>query len=86
MGDACKWDILQLITSQIFKDCNELAISNMAQVQAAINILVSNNIPFVLQFTEGSRGIAAFITLLIQITPTTTISKIFQLEEGLIRL
>lgn len=77
-------EIMALITKHLFKDCDELYNINMAQVFSISNLLIKSNIPYVLTFTEGTRAYAKTITLQIIISPTASITKTYQLEEGTI--
>lgn len=79
--DACK-DIIGLLSKYLFKECNELGILNLNQVHNAINLLVKLNIPFQLTLIQGTRAFAKEFSLQITISPTLTITKGFQLEEG----
>lgn len=75
-------DLIALLSKHLFKECDELYHINLAQVFSISNLLIKSNIPYVLTFSEGTRATAKTITIYITISPTTTISKIYQLEEG----
>lgn len=75
-------DVLTLLSSHIFKECNELAVCSLAQIHSIINILVKANIPFNLNIDEGTKENAKSALLTIYITPTFEIRKLYQLEEG----
>lgn len=81
--DQCKInEILTLISTHLFKECNELGKVNIAQIQTIINVLFKANIPFDMKFTEGTNNNAAIVQLEMRFTPTLTITKFFQLQEG----
>lgn len=82
MKEGCLHEVLTLLSTYIFKECNELGRINLAQIHSIINILVKANIPFNLKVTEGTREIAKSATLTVFITPTLEFNKLFQLEEG----
>lgn len=82
MSERCFSDIIALISTHLFKECNELGAINLAQVHNVINILVKANIPFDLRFNETTRSRARSIKIEIAISPTSTITKVFQLQEG----
>ena len=82
MREECINDVLSLLSSYLFKECNELAVINLGQIHSIINILVKANIPFTLTTNEGTREFAKNALLTINITPTFEIRKIFQFEEG----
>lgn len=75
-------ELIALLSKHLFKDCDELYNINLAQVFSISNLLIKSNIPYVLTFSEGTRATAKTITLQITISPTTSISKVYQLEEG----
>ncbi len=75
-------DLIALLSKHLFKDCDELYHINMAQVFSISNLLIKSNIPYILTFAEGTKSSAKVITLAIYISPTTSITKIYQLEEG----
>jgi hypothetical protein len=75
-------DIINLLSTHLFKECNDLCVVNIAQVHSFINLLVKSNIPFTLSFDQRTNSSAKVITIQIYFTPTTSITKIFQLEEG----
>lgn len=77
-------DIMTLLSTHLFKECNELCKVNLAQVHSLINILVKSNIPFNIAFDQGTNENSKSITFQIYLTPTTSIVKIFQLQEGTI--
>lgn len=81
--EKCK-DIISLLSKYIFKEYDELCTINLNQIHTLINILVKGNIPFVLTYNEGTRSFAKSITIQITLSPTITITKVFQLEEGTI--
>lgn len=75
-------EILALLSTHIFKECNDLAVCSLAQIHSIINILVKANIPFNLNIDEGTKQNAKSALLTIYITPSFEIRKIFQFEEG----
>lgn len=75
-------EIVNFLSQYLFKECYDLLKFNMPQIHSLINLLVNANIPFVLTFTEGSASTVKYISIAITISPTTTITKEFQLEEG----
>lgn len=79
--EKCK-DIIALLSKYLFKEYDELCTINLHQVHSVINILTKANIPFILTFQEGTRSIAKNLSLVIILSPTINITKIFQLEEG----
>lgn len=81
--EKCK-DIISLLSKYIFKEYDELCTINLNQVHTLINILVKGNIPFLLTSFEGTRSFSKSITIEINLSPTISIRKVFQLEEGTI--
>ncbi|PKM51799.1 MAG: hypothetical protein CVV02_04100 [Firmicutes bacterium HGW-Firmicutes-7] len=79
--EKCK-DIIALLSKYLFKEYDELCTINLNQVHSVMNILVKGNIPFQLTFVEGTRSVAKSVSLVITLSPTISITKIFQLEEG----
>ncbi|MCT4597983.1 MAG: hypothetical protein N4A50_08940 [Vallitalea sp.] len=79
-------DVLALLSTHIFKECNELSVISLAQIHSIINILVKANIPFTLKVSEGTREIAKAARLTVYISPTIQINKLFQFEEGKISI
>ncbi|GKX29513.1 hypothetical protein SH1V18_19930 [Vallitalea longa] len=82
MREECINDVLSLLSSYLFKECNDLAVISLGQIHNIINILVKANIPFTLTVNEGTRRFAKTALLTISVTPTFEIRKIFQFEEG----
>jgi hypothetical protein len=74
--------IMALLSAHLFTECNELYIKNLGQVHALIDILVKANITFTLTFSESTHKYPKRFTLEINMTPTTSIKKNYQLEEG----
>lgn len=54
----------------------------IAQLNAAIALLIQAGIPFDLSFTPGTRRDAASANLTIYINPTTTIRFVLNFESG----
>ncbi|PKM93621.1 MAG: hypothetical protein CVU84_14745 [Firmicutes bacterium HGW-Firmicutes-1] len=79
--EKCK-DIIGLLSKYLFKEYDELCTINLNQVHSIMNILVKGNIPFQLTFREGTRSVVKSLFLIITLSPTITITKVFQLEEG----
>ncbi|MCT4542872.1 MAG: hypothetical protein N4A63_04980 [Vallitalea sp.] len=75
-------DVLNLLSSYIFKECNDLGVITLQQIHNIINILVKANIPFNLNISEGTRRLAKRAILTVYITPTFEIRKLYQFEEG----
>lgn len=75
-------DVLALLSTHIFKECNELTVISLSQIHSIINILVKANVPFTLKVSEGTREVAKAARLTVYITPTMQINKLFQFEEG----
>lgn len=79
--EKCK-DIIALLSKYLFKEYDELCTINLNQIHSLINLLVKGNIPFELTYIEGTRAYAKSFTLQITLSPTISITKGFQLEEG----
>lgn len=77
-------DLMALISKHLFKECDELYNINIAQVFSISNLLIKSNIPYQLTFCEGTRATAKTISLEITLSPTCSVTKVYQLEEGTI--
>jgi hypothetical protein len=82
MNEADFNDVIALLATYLFKESNELNLLNLNQVHSIINLLVKWNIPFQLSYIQGTRSFAKAFSLQITISPTMTITKGFQLQEG----
>lgn len=83
MGDEIfKKQLKKIVSSQVFTNLNCIGPKNLAAFQSAVSFLVLANIPFEVIFLRGTQARAANIELEIFITPTTSIIRKFQLEEG----
>lgn len=82
MNEADFNDVMALLATYLFKESNELNILNLNQVHNIINLLVKWNIPFQLTYIQGTRTFAKSFSLQITISPTMSITKGFQLQEG----
>lgn len=81
--DQCRLnEIIVLITTHLFNDCNEIGIANIAQIHKIINVLAKSNIPFVMNFHQGTAHTAASVRFVITFSPTISMTKFFNLEEG----
>lgn len=75
-------EIIALLSTHLFCDDEQLFKCNWAHVQTVMNILVKANVPFNLTVTEGTQAIAKRAALRVYISPTSHITRDFQLEEG----
>lgn len=83
MRDDCINNVLALLSSHLWKkNCNNLGAISLTQIHNLINILIDANIPFQLTTKEETKQFAQSATLTIYITPTLSIQKTFQFEEG----
>ncbi|QUI23572.1 hypothetical protein HZI73_15320 [Vallitalea pronyensis] len=81
MRDDCINNVLSLLSSHLWKS-NNLGIISLKQIQNLITILIEANIPFQLTTKEETRQFAQSATLTIYVTPTLSITKTFQFDEG----
>lgn len=75
-------EVLTLLTSDVF---SKLLTSNnlqIAQLNAAIAILIKSRIPFDVVFTPGTRRVAAAGQLTIYISPTVNLNITLAFGEG----
>lgn len=75
-------DLIAFLSKYLFKECDALAKLNISNVKALVNILIQANIPFVMTFSQLTQSDAASITIAITVSPTISITKVYQLEEG----
>lgn len=86
MCDKEFYDVIDLLSCCLFHECNELGAINLKQVHTLINILVKANIPFNVSFNQGTRTEVQNFVFQIIISPTSTITKLFQLHEGAVSI
>ncbi|QXM05601.1 hypothetical protein [Crassaminicella indica] len=75
-------DIATLLASKAFCRFANADTMKLAEVNAAITLLIKANIDFDLQFISGTRRHAPKITLIINITPSSTITFTINLEPS----
>ncbi|WP_051688199.1 hypothetical protein [Desulfofalx alkaliphila] len=69
-----------LLATDVFKKLLNSPNNQIAQINAAITLLIKAGIPFVFEYTPGTRREEASGELTVYITPTTTI--IFEISLG----
>ncbi|MTI68165.1 MAG: hypothetical protein FH753_16415 [Firmicutes bacterium] len=74
--------ILTILSTDIFKKLINSDTVQIAQLNAAITLLIESRIPFDLQFSPGTRRDATAADLLIYINPTTTVSFTISFDPG----
>ncbi|MFZ7133647.1 MAG: hypothetical protein ACOWWR_14970 [Eubacteriales bacterium] len=72
-----------ILASEVFQQLLCRDKLKMAEINSIMCLLVNCNIPFELTFNQGTNSSAAAFTLIIILTPTTSITRIFSLEGGL---
>lgn len=79
-------EIMQVLSNGLFKRIIAGEVIQIAEINAAITLLIKTNISFDLAFTSGDRRIAKEAILRIYITPATSIRITIQFETGSIVL
>lgn len=74
--------IAALLSGELFKQVLNNEQIPPFKFNIITNILVSNNIPFDVSFTSGTRKEAAALQLTIHINPTATLVLVVALEPG----
>lgn len=82
MDESKSKKIISLVTKHLFKECDELGIITLAQVHKVIDVLLNANVPFVMSFKQGTDNTAATIQFVITLSPSISLTKVFNLEEG----
>lgn len=75
-------DIIALLSTILFKDCSPKNHITFKQVQHIMNVLITANIPFELTFSQGTRSTVQTIQIQVTLSPSTSLTKIFPLDEG----
>lgn len=81
MSDFDK-DFMSILSTGVFKNIVNSDALTIAQLNAAITLLIQAAIPFDVQFTPGTRRIAAAATLTVYINPSTTINFTINFGES----
>lgn len=74
-------ELLKFILSDIYQNSG-IKKAALAQVHAAINLLVSCNVSFAMEFEQGITSTPPTITLTIYVAPTISVSIAYELAEG----
>ncbi|WP_026476338.1 hypothetical protein [Alkaliphilus transvaalensis] len=75
-------EVLTLLSTDLFKKILGAGNLPLVQLNAVLALLIKSRIPFDLEYSPGTRRIAAGLNLSIYINPTTTLSFTIPLEEG----
>ncbi|MGE4282654.1 MAG: hypothetical protein AB7G87_02945 [Clostridia bacterium] len=75
-------EVMTIITSDIFSALLNRGSIQVAQLNAAIALLIKAGIPFDVEFSPGTRRAAAAAELTIYMNPTTTLSFTLTFEAG----
>jgi hypothetical protein len=75
-------EVMAILTSDIFLALLSRDTVQIAQLNAAIALLIKAGIPFDVAFSPGTRRVATAAELTIYINPTTTLNFTFTFEAG----
>lgn len=79
-------DIMKILSLETFSRLAAGGIVQIAEINAAITLLLSANIPYDMSFSPSNRRYAKQVRLTVFITPTITLSFSIQFEGGQIAL
>jgi hypothetical protein len=79
-------EIMKILSMEIFSKFAAGGVIQVAEINAAIALLLSTNIPFEIVFSPSNRMFAKQVVLTVYITPTITIAFSIQFEGGAIAL
>ena len=74
--------ITTLFSWETFRRMAQNQPVSLYQFSLAMQMLVSNNIPFDISFTSGNRKAAAALQLTLHVNPTSTMVFVVALEPG----
>jgi hypothetical protein len=74
--------LLTLFSWDIFRQMATNQVISLYKFNLVTNMLVSNNIPFDVSFSSGTRKEAAALQLTVHVNPTSTMVYVVQLEPG----
>ncbi|KAB3533220.1 hypothetical protein [Alkaliphilus serpentinus] len=75
-------EVLTLLASDVFTQLLTSKNLQIAQLNAAISLLIKSRIPFNLEYSPGTRRLAASAQLKIFITPSINLDFIISIGEG----
>lgn len=75
-------EIENLLATEIFKDLLASKVIQIAQINAAVTLLIKAGIDFTLSFNRGTNSQAKQAQLTVNITPTTSLVFVFAFEGG----
>lgn len=75
-------DLGSLFSLEIFNSLLNSKIITIAQLNAALPIIINNCIPFTFNFSPGNKAFAPAVQLTINLSPTTTVSFVLPFEPG----
>lgn len=76
--------IKNIISNEAFQKLMNRDTLKLAEINSIMLLLISCNIPFELEFSEGTRSNAAAISFTVILSPTTSITRVIGLESGYI--
>ncbi len=79
---ATENDIIKLLSCDTFRLLTTSSTIKIVQLNAVIALLIKLNIPFDIEYSPGTRRLAAAASLTVYITPTLTLSYNFNFEAG----
>lgn len=75
-------DIMKILSLEIFSKFASGCVVQVAEINAAVTLLLSSNIPFDLLFSPTNRRFAKQVLFVIFITPTIKVTFSIQFEGG----
>ncbi|SHH68408.1 hypothetical protein SAMN02745135_01660 [Caloranaerobacter azorensis DSM 13643] len=79
-------DVLNILSTGVFKKILDCDVIEIAQLNAAIALLIKANIDFDVSFTSGTRRSSPTATLTIYINPTARIRFSFVFDSNIINV
>ena len=77
---------MKILSMEAFNRLTAGGVVQVAEINAAIALLLSANIPYDMSFSPSNRRFAKQVSLTVFITPTITLSFSIQFEGGSIAL
>lgn len=75
-------EVFTILATETFKRLLADNKANIAQLNAAVSLLIKSNVPFVLTFTSGTRSDSPSAVLEISINPNVTVNITFEFDDG----